>query len=72
MPNTASTTPNEKEVDAIWGAAAIGREIGRTAGQIYYLHRVGALKDAVVKLGPKTYVASRRKLQALPLSKLGK
>jgi hypothetical protein len=67
-----TTTSNEKEPDAVWGAQNIGREIGRSAQQIYYLHRIGALKDAVSKLGKKTYVASRRKLQALPLSKLGK
>jgi hypothetical protein len=70
----SQTTPTQSkaEPDAIWGAEAIGREINRSAAQIYYLHRVGALDGAVTKLGPKTYVASRRKLQALPLSKLGK
>jgi hypothetical protein len=67
----SDTTPtqNKNEPDAIWGAEAIGKEINRTAAQIYYLHRTGRLRDAVTKLGPKTYIASRRKLQALPLNK---
>jgi hypothetical protein len=71
MSNTTATL-NEKEPDAIWGAEAIGREINRSAAQVYYLHRTGALDGAVAKLGPKTYVGSRQKLKALPLSKLGK
>jgi hypothetical protein len=66
----SDTTQNE--ADAVWGAENIGREIGRTAAQVYYLYREGHLDGAVTKLGPKTYVASRRKLQALPLSKIGK
>jgi hypothetical protein len=65
-----NSTQSKAEPDAIWGAEAIGREINRSAAQVYYLHRTGALDGAVTKLGPKTYVASRRKLQALPLNKL--
>ena len=69
MSDTA-TTSHEKEADAIWGAENIGKEINRTAAQVYYLYREGHLDGAVTKLGPKTYVASRKKLQALPLNKL--
>jgi hypothetical protein len=68
----SDTKETEAESDAVWGAENIGREIGRTAQQIYYLYGQGHLDGAVTKLGPKTYVASRRKLQALPLSKIGK
>jgi hypothetical protein len=64
-----TTTQTEAESDAIWGAENIGKEINRTAAQVYYLYREGHLDGAVTKLGPKTYVASRRKLQALPLNK---
>jgi hypothetical protein len=56
--------------DAVWGATAIGKEINRTQEQVYYLHRIGALKGAVAKIGPKTFVGSRQKLQALHLNKL--
>jgi hypothetical protein len=66
----ATTTQNEADSDAIWGAENIGKEINRTAAQVYYLYREGHLDGAVTKLGPKTYVASRKKLQALPLNKL--
>jgi hypothetical protein len=67
-----SPAQNKSESDAVWGAEAIGREINRSAEQVYYLHRIGALAGAVSKIGAKTFVGSRRKLQALPLSKLGK
>jgi hypothetical protein len=63
-------TQTEAESDAIWGAENIGKEINRSAAQVYYLYREGHLDGAVTKLGPKTYVASRKKLQALPLNKL--
>jgi beta-N-acetylglucosaminidase len=68
----SDTTQTETESDAVWGAEAIGKEINRTAQQVYYLFGIGALDGAVTKLGPKTYLASRRKLRTLPLSKIGK
>jgi hypothetical protein len=55
----------DDESDIVWGAEAIGREINRTAEQIYYLHRSSALKGAVRKVGHRTYLASRRKLREL-------
>jgi hypothetical protein len=63
---------DEAKTDTVWGAENIGKEIARSAQQVYYLYRIGALDGAVTKLGPKTFVASRRKLQTLPLSKIGK
>jgi hypothetical protein len=53
-------------VDWIWGAEAIGREIGRSASQVYYLHSIGQFHGAVWKMGPKSLVASRDKLRDLP------
>lgn len=66
--NTAKQ--HQAEADAVWGAENIGREIGRSAEQIYYLFRVGALEGAVTKLGRKTFVGSRRALQNLPFNKV--
>jgi hypothetical protein len=68
MSDTARQT--ESESDAVWGAENIGKEIDRSAQQVYYLYRIGALAGAVSKLGPKTFIGSRSKLKALPLSKL--
>jgi hypothetical protein len=72
MSDTATQTANDAESDAVWGAENIGKEINRSAEQIYYLYRIGALAGAVTKLGPKTYIGSRRKLQALPLAKIAR
>jgi hypothetical protein len=55
--------------DHVWGAEAIGTEINRTAAQVYYLFAIGALDGAVLKLGHKTFVASRRALRKLHLPK---
>ena len=52
--------------NAVWGAEAIGQEIGRTAEQVRHLHRTGALGDAVQKKGHRTLVGDRRKLQQYP------
>ncbi len=51
--------------DFCWGAAAIGREIDREPSQVYHLLEIGALEGAVVKLGHRTILGSRRKLRAL-------
>jgi hypothetical protein len=72
MSITSTALSDDEKSDAVWGAAAIGKEINRSAQQIYYLYSVGALDGVVAKIGPKTFVASRRKLQTLPLSKIGK
>jgi hypothetical protein len=61
-PDTNENDPS----DLVWGAAAIGREIDRTASQVYYLHAIGALEGAVAKLGHKTFVGSRKRLRNLP------
>jgi hypothetical protein len=65
-----SETSNNEAADAVWGARACGAVIKRTPGQFYYLYRTGALDGAVTKLGPKTFVGSRKRLQALIPSKL--
>ena len=54
---------DEVETDAVWGAEAIGREIGRSAGQVYYLHASGKLQGAVRKIGSRTLIGSRRALR---------
>ena len=64
--NTAPPSePTNPENDLIWDAAEIGREINRTANQVYYLHRIGALQGAVRKVGHRTFIGSRSKLRAL-------
>jgi hypothetical protein len=57
-----SDTPQN---DHVWGAAAIGAEIGRTAAQVHYLASHGLLGDAVVKVSHKLLLGSRSKLRDL-------
>jgi len=47
--------------DLLWGAQAIADEIGAPLDRVYYLIR--KKKIPVTKLGPKTIIASRRKLR---------
>jgi hypothetical protein len=47
--------------DLLWGAAAIAAELGAPIDRVYYLIRTK--KIPVTKLGPKTIIASRKKLQ---------
>jgi hypothetical protein len=65
--NKTENTQNQSDTDAVWGAAAIGAEINRTASQVRYLYSIGALKGAVSKLGHKTMVGSRTELRRLHL-----
>jgi hypothetical protein len=51
--------------DLVWGAENIGKEINRSADQVYYLHRTGLLDGAVTKLSHKLFVGSRRELRRL-------
>jgi hypothetical protein len=67
---TETKSTDAAESDAVWGARAIGDVIDRTPAQVYYLHRIGALDGAVSKLGPKTFIGSRKKLLALHLHKI--
>ena len=62
-------TAESADSDLVWGAAAIGEEINRTAQQVYHLHGSGALAGAVSKLGHKTLVASRSRLRKLPFAR---
>jgi hypothetical protein len=73
--STKKTKPESRVVsnndsDTVWGFAVIGQVINRTAEQTRYLHKIGALKGAVRKLGHRTAVGSRAKLQALGSSGL--
>jgi hypothetical protein len=52
--------------NVVWGAAAIGQIIDRSAEQVRHLHRTGALGDAVVKKGHRTLIGNRRKLKQYP------
>jgi hypothetical protein len=49
--------------DLVWGARGIAAAIGCKPSQVYYLISRGKLP--VVKLGRRTIIASRRKLQCL-------
>jgi hypothetical protein len=54
----------EDEPDAVWGYAAIGREIGLTASKTRYLVvKTDVLDHAVRKLSHKVIVGSRRRLR---------
>ena len=68
MSRHVELNPNDDEVDAVWGAEAVGAVIGRSASQVYYLLRIGVLDGAVKKLGNKTIVGSRRRLRELVTS----
>jgi hypothetical protein len=62
--HTKLEQPADADSDNVWGCDAIGKELGdRTAGQVRYLIGKGVLKDAVKKVGHRTYVGSRRKLR---------
>jgi hypothetical protein len=63
---TKARTNESQAVDWIWGAEAIGSEIGRSANQVYYLHSKGLFRGAVWKLSHKLLVGSRQKLRELP------
>jgi hypothetical protein len=47
--------------DLLWGAASIGAFLGIPVGRVYYLIKTGQLP--VARLGRKTIVASKKKLQ---------
>jgi hypothetical protein len=64
MLDHAKASPDRS--DWVWGAENIGRLIGRSASQVYYLHATGAFRDSVWKMGPKALVGSRSKLRELP------
>lgn len=54
------TGKNTETLDLVWGIEAIGKVIGRTAPQTYYLLRTGSLPAKQV--GENRWVASRQKL----------
>jgi hypothetical protein len=60
---TETTTP-----DAVWGAAAIGAEIGLSAAQVrYLLAKTDVLDGAVRKASHKWIVGSRSRLRSLAI-----
>jgi hypothetical protein len=59
----------DAESDLVWGSDGIGLVINRTPEQVIRLWASGALDGAVGKLGHKTLVGSRSKLQNLPFLK---
>jgi hypothetical protein len=74
-PHQARAPPEEKQAatlsdDLLWGGQAIADFLGLTIDQVYYLVRKNADPDTpeneklpIAKLGRKTIVASRKKLQ---------
>jgi hypothetical protein len=52
------------EPEFIWGAENIGKVIGRSERQVYYLIDSGHLGDAVFRIGDK-FVARRSRLLKL-------
>ena len=68
--NNKTPAPPDDASDLVWGADGIGAEINRTPGQVYHLHRIGALEGAVAKLGHRTFVGSRKRLRNIISTKL--
>jgi len=61
-------TKTEGMSDAVWGYAAIGREIDRSPSQVrYLLVKTDILDSAVQKLSHKVIVGSRRRLRDLAI-----
>ena len=54
--------------DAVWGAEAIGKEIGLSASQVrYLLAKTDVLDSAVRKVSHKVMVGSRSRLRNLAI-----
>jgi hypothetical protein len=67
---TPAPATEASDSDYVFGAANIGKELGQTAGQVYYFQQRGAYVDvngdpAVVKLGPRTLMGYRSRLRNL-------
>lgn len=61
MSTTNEDKPATPSDDLLWGAAAIADFLGVSIERVYYEIRVKRLP--ISKLGKKTVIASRRKLQ---------
>jgi len=56
------SSPDDDEV--LWGAAAIGAVINRTAGQVHHLHgNKEENKIPIDKVGHRTYRSTRRRMK---------
>jgi hypothetical protein len=65
------TAQTEITPDAVWGAAAIGAEIGLTASQVRYLvAKTDVLDGAVRKASHKWLIGSRSRLRDLAIPKI--
>jgi hypothetical protein len=68
---TNTSQPDEKTEsmpDAVWGAAAVGKELGLSASQVrYLLAKTDVLNSAVQKRAHKTIVGSRSRLRSLAI-----
>jgi hypothetical protein len=68
---TKKPQPNaqtESMPDAVWGAAAIGNELGLSAAQVrYLLSKTTVLNSAVKKVSHKVIVGSRSRLRDLAI-----
>jgi hypothetical protein len=60
------TEPPADKGAFIFGGQAIANALGCSLETFYYLHSKGVFDGIVVRLGHKTLIASREKLQALP------
>ena len=61
-------TTTEGAPDAVWGAAAIGNELGLSATQVrYLLAKTTVLDSAVRKVSHKVMVGSRSRLRDLAI-----
>jgi hypothetical protein len=69
MPHSASLSttlnpPVDDDDEVVWGAEAIGREINRTAREIYNLHANKAENLIPIdKVGHRTFKSTRRRLR---------
>jgi hypothetical protein len=61
--NTKLKVGDGEAHDLLWGARAIASYLGRTERQIYYMHASGRLRGAVKKIGHRSLVGSKRRLE---------
>jgi hypothetical protein len=70
MPNPKALPNTPAADDIVWGAQAIGAEVGLTPGQVYYYHSRGSFGSAVWRFSARKLVGSRKRLRDLRLAAL--
>jgi hypothetical protein len=65
MTNKSEQPKKQPGGDLVWGARAIGEVIDAPQSKVYTLHAAGALTGADKKVGRRTLVGSRRRLQEI-------